>query len=164
MIDGEIRDLVRKALVEEPTLAGCTIRERISGGFRTARTPGTEVGRIDIEVRHGMVTLEGEVSSLAQRRLAGVLSWWVPGSRNVINNVAVQPPEDDSDEVIADAVRLALDKDAMVHSAGIRVGARHAVVILDGVVPVATDRAAAERDAWYVFGVLDVVNRLKVGA
>lgn len=162
MTDSEIRDLVRTALAEEPVLAGCTIREPVSGGFTTVRSPSTEVGRIDIKAQRGVVILEGDVSSLAQRRLAGVLSWWVPGTRNVINDLAVRPSEDDSDELIADAVRVVLEKDALVHAGGIRVAARHAVVILDGVVPAAAERAAAERDAWYVAGVADVVNQLEV--
>jgi hypothetical protein len=79
--DGEIRDLLGKALVEEPTLGGCTIREGSRGGFRMLRMPLTVVGRMDFKVRQGVVTLEGEAPSLAQKRLASVLSHLVTLNR-----------------------------------------------------------------------------------
>lgn len=160
--DAEIRDLVRKALVEEPTFVGCAIRERTSGGFTMARVASPAIGGIDITVSGGVITLDGAVSSLAQLRLASVLSWWTPGSRNVINNLAVQPPEEDSDAAIDDAIRLVLDKDPAVHAAGIRIRTQGAVVNLDGSVPAETDRVTAERDAWCIDGVKAVANRLEV--
>jgi len=158
--DDEIRDLMRKALVEEPALAGCTMRERIQGRFQIVHSPLTSVGRIDVVVASGVVTLVGEVPSLAQKRLVGVLAWWVPGTRDVMNTLSVQPAEEDSSEAICDAVRLVLDRDPAVHAASIRVGARDGVVTLDGSVPAASELALAEHDAWYLFGVRDVVNRL----
>ncbi len=162
MPDDEIRDLLRKALIEEPTLAGCIVREGARGGFNTLRTPLTVVGRIDFKVRQGVVTLEGEVPSLSQKRLPGVLCWQIPGTRNVIDELAVQPPEDDSDELIASAVRQALDRNPLVHAAGIRVDVRDRVVTLEGAVPAAGERDEAERDAWCVIGVAGVRNRLEV--
>ena len=37
-------------------------------------------GAIEIEVKDGVVTLDGRVPGLASKRLAGVLAWWVPGA------------------------------------------------------------------------------------
>jgi osmotically-inducible protein OsmY len=162
--DAEIDDLVCQALVEEEALAGCTIRERVRGGFRPAHSPLTNVGRIDIRVARGVVTLAGEVPSLAQKRLAGAFAWRTPGTRDVVNSLDVRPAEEDSDEAICDAVRLVLDRDPAVHAAGIRVAAQDAHVSLEGTVPTAAEVAAAEHDTWFVFGVRDVVNRLAVAA
>ncbi len=160
----EIRDLTCKALVAEPTLAGCTVRERTRGGFRMVRVASPGIGGIDITVNRGVVTLDGTVSSLAQKRLAGVLSWWVPGSRNVVNNLAVQPPEEDTDAGIEDAMRLVLDRDPAVHAEGVRIRTRGAIVTLAGTVPAESDRIAAERDAWCIDGVQDVIDRLEVSS
>ncbi len=160
--DAEVRDLTCKALVAEPTLAECSIRVRTRGGYRMVRVASPGMSGIDITVNRGVVTLDGAVSSLAQKRLAGVLSWWLPGSRNVINNLAVQPPEEDTATAIEDAMRLVLDKDSAVHAEGIRVRARGAVLTLAGTVPAETDRVAAERDAWCTDGVQDVVNNLEI--
>jgi osmotically-inducible protein OsmY len=72
------------------------------------------------------------------------------------------PPEDDSDDEIADAVRLVLEKDPFVDATQIRVGVRRSVVTLAGLVPSEPEREMAEFDAWYVFGVDGVQNRIEV--
>lgn len=46
-----------------------------------------------IEVKKGIVTLNGEVPSLTHKRLAGVLAWWVPGTRDVVNGLEEVPAE-----------------------------------------------------------------------
>jgi osmotically-inducible protein OsmY len=162
--DAEISDLVRKALVEEPALTGCTIRERIRGGFHEVHSPLTRVGHIDLGVMRGVVTLTGEVPSLAQKRLAGAVVWRTLGTRNVVNSLDIRPAEEDGDDAVSDAVRLVLDRDPAVHAAGIRVASRDWQVTLDGTVPSAPEIAFAEHDAWFVFGVREVVNRLAVSA
>lgn len=162
MPDGAIRDLVRDALLEEPALLQCRVREFVKGDLEPVRDPPEATGTIDIRVEDGVVTLDGDVTGLDQKRLAGALAWWVPGSRDVINGLGVTPPEADSDFEIADAVRLVLEKDPFVNADQLRVGVRNAVVALDGLVPTEDERDMAEHDAWYVFGVEDVVNRIAV--
>lgn len=162
MQDGAIRDLVRDTLLEEPALLQSRVREYVKGDLEPARDPPDATGTIDIRVENGVVTLDGDVTGLAQKRLAGALAWWVPGSRDVINGLGVTPPEQDSDFEIADAVRLVLEKDPFVNADQLRVGVRAAVVTLDGLVPTDDERNMAEHDAWYVFGVEDVVNRIEV--
>jgi osmotically-inducible protein OsmY len=111
-------------------------------------------------VEAGVVTLNGQVPSLSHKRLAGVLAWWVPGSRDVINGLEVMPPEEDNDDEITDAVRLALEKDPFVNAAQVRVRTKHAIVTLEGLVAHDTEKHMAECDAWYVFGVDKVINTL----
>jgi osmotically-inducible protein OsmY len=55
-----------------------------------------------------------------------------------------------------------LEKDPFVNAESIRVHTRRGVVSLDGTVPHDAERQLAENDAWYVFGVDRVVNRLSV--
>lgn len=160
----EMHDLLHRSMAEEPALGGCTLRDRVRGGFATKRIPEVEVGRIDVTIARGVVTLDGKVPSLAQKRLAGVLGWWVPGSTDVVNDLAVDPPEDDSDEALAGSLRFVLEKDSSVHAEGVRITARRGVVSLEGAVRNEAERAAVERDAWYLFGVDDVVNRLATPA
>ena len=74
------------------------------------------------------------------------------------------PPEDDSDDEIADAVRMVLEKDFFVDATKLRVGAKRCGVRLEGLVPTESERDMAEFDAWYVFGVDDVDNRIMVRA
>ena len=162
MSDGEIRDHVRDALLEETTLASCTIREWVKGQLEITREPSDATGTIDVRVEDGIVTLDGDVAGLGQKRFAGVLAWWVPGSRDVINGLGVTPPEQESEAGITDTVRQVLEKDPFVNAESIVVNTRGAVVYLDGTVPRDAERALAENDAWYVFGIDKVVNRLTV--
>jgi osmotically-inducible protein OsmY len=159
MGDGEIRDRVRDALIEEPAFA----RHAIYVAHNTSAPPLHPVAPcdyIEAEVNDGVVTLNGQVESLSHKRLAGVLVWWVPGIRDVVNGLDVQPSEEDTDDEISDAVRTALEKDRLIRSDSIRVTTRNAVVTLAGVAANDEQAAMAEADAWYVFGVNGVVNHL----
>jgi osmotically-inducible protein OsmY len=87
----------------------------------------------------------------------------VPGVRDVINGIAVEPPEEDAPIFIEEAVRLVLEKDPLVDASQIRVGVRGRTVRLTGLVRSDDVRRAAEADAWYIFGVDDVINEIAVG-
>jgi osmotically-inducible protein OsmY len=167
MSDAEIRDALSRALVQEPAFAECAIfervKERVEGAAELVRaSPGAPLGTIESAVEDGVVTLDGDVPSLEHKRLAGVLAWWVPGSRDVVNGLGVVPPEADGDDELTEAVRLALEKDPFVDASQIRVLCLVGGVTLDGVVPSEAERRMAEADAWYVLGVARVANRIRV--
>ena len=162
MGDGDIRDKVRDALLEDSTLGSCVIRVWDQERLETMREPPDATGTINVRVEDGIVTLDGDVTGAGQKRLAGVLAWWVPGSRDVINGIGVSPPEPDTEAAITDAVIEVLEKDPFVNAESIRVFTRQGVVTLDGAVPRAAEQKLAEDDAWFVFGVDKVVNRLGV--
>lgn len=162
MSDDGVLDHLRKAYYQEPAFQQFAITEGEAKLVR-AGLPGAS-GEIAIEVEHGVVTLNGSLPGLAAKRLAGVLAWWVPGVRDVVNGITVDPPEDDAPIQIEEAVRIALDKDPLFDASQIRVGVRGRTVRLTGWVPSAAARDAAEWDAWYVFGVDDVINEIETGA
>ncbi|MBI2089994.1 MAG: BON domain-containing protein [Deltaproteobacteria bacterium] len=163
MGDAAIRDHVRDVLLQEPALSACSIRTRSGNQLETAREVALEpAGEIVIEVKEGVVTLNGRVPSLSHKRLAGVLAWWVPGSRDVINGLEEVPLQQDNDDEVADAVRLVLEKDPWVRAEQIRVRVSNYTVTLEGLVPDTKVKEMAEFDAWYVFGVDRVINHLVV--
>lgn len=141
MTDEEVRQHILDALTEEPSL---------------------DAASVNIEVSAGVVDLEGTVGSLTHKRLAGVLAWWVPGSTDVINSLELDPPEEDSDGEIADAVRIVLEKDHLVNPSSIGVRVDGWTVTLSGVAASEAARNAAEEDAWFVWGVNDVKNDIIV--
>ena len=172
MSDDGIRDHLRKFFTRDPAFAELVVRELrrpapapdapadyalVSGDPAAAR------GEIDIEVRDGVVILNGRTPGLTSKRLAGVMAWWVPGVRDVVNGLEVDPPEEDAPILIEEAVALALERDPYVDASQIRVGVRDRVVRLTGYVPSAPVRAMAEQDAWCVFGVDRVINEIAVG-
>lgn len=163
MSDDGILDHLRKFFYDEPYFRHFALKEREDGKVTLVREAFEDTrDEIEIEVKKGVVILNGRVPGLASKRLAGVLAWWVPGSRDVINGIAVEPPEEDAPIQIEEAVRIALDKDPFVDASQVRVGVRHRTVRLTGAVHSAEARDAAEWDAWYVFGVDDVINEIVV--
>jgi osmotically-inducible protein OsmY len=163
MGDDEIRVHVRDAMIEEPAFERLQIRECVGREFQLARgVPEGARGTIDIEVQGGIVTLNGAIPGLTSKRLAGVMAWWVPGVRDVVNGIEVKPPEEDSPDMIEEAVRVALEKDPLVNASQIRVGVRNTWVRLTGAVAGSAEREAAERDAWCILGVDAVLNEIEV--
>jgi osmotically-inducible protein OsmY len=163
MGDGEIRVHVRDALIGELAFETLEIRELDAGNWRLVRgVPQGKQGNIDVEVQEGIVTLNGNVPGLTSKRLAGVLAWWVPGVRDVVNGIEADPLEEDSPDLIEEAVKVALEKDPLVNASQIRVGVRKTTVRLTGTAVTSAEREAAETDAWCIFGVDKVLNEIEI--
>ncbi|MEW6353075.1 MAG: BON domain-containing protein [Pseudomonadota bacterium] len=161
--DGATRDAVCNFLLQEPALRNCSVKVHDKGRLETLRDISVDPGgSIEISLQDGVATLDGWVISLSHRRLAGVLAWWAPGCRDVVNNLRVEPPERDSDDEITDALLLVLEKDPLLDADQIRVSTRDRVVTLEGFVNTEEDRKMAEWDAWYVAGVNQVINNILV--
>lgn len=163
--DGAIRDGVCRALLDEQAMTNCTLRAWIKGQVETLREilAADSCGNIEVSVENGVVTLDGEVISLSHKRLAGVLAWWTPGIRDVINGLEVSPPEQDTDDEVTDALRIVLEKDPLVKEPEqISVRTHNYEVTLEGLVTGESERHMAELDAWYLFGVDKVINNIEV--
>ncbi len=161
--DGAIRSALSDALLQEPALRPCGLEVWNKGAMETLRATDDRQHVIHASVEDGIVQLTGQVPSLSHRRLAGVLAWWTPGCRDVLNGLKVTPPEADNDGEIADALRLVLEKDPLLpHADQIGIHVHERVVTLDGAVGTREERRMAEIDAWYVMGVDQVVNHIVV--
>lgn len=161
--DGAIRSAITRALLDEPTLRDCALHVRHKGSMEALRVPPGNRDVIYVTVEDGVAELTGHVASLSHKRLVGALAWWAPGCRDVLNELGVEPPENDNDGEIADALRLVLEKDPLMpHADDLGIGVRRQVVTLSGVVTSEEERRHAEYDAWYLVGVRDVINRLEV--
>ncbi len=162
--DGAVRDALADFLLEEKVFTDCNISALAKGNSIILRDPGMHArGSIQIDVQDGVATLSGRVGSLSHKRLAGVLAWWTPGCRDVVNELDVMPLEYDHDDEILDALRLVFEMDPLIHSDQIRADSRNSVITLHGLLATEEERRMAELDAWYLFGVRDVVNRIAVG-
>jgi osmotically-inducible protein OsmY len=158
MGDGAIADHLQRSLMSDSAFGFCEIRR----AGMTNRTPEAGYPYISFAVEDGVVRLGGEVPSLTHKRLAGVLAWWVPGSRDVVNELGVDPPESDSDQEILDALRVVLDKDPFVNATQIRASCKDSRIVLQGAVRSAAERGLAESDAWALYAVADVRNDIEV--
>jgi len=164
--DGEILDGLEALLLDARELKNCTLRVMKKGQAITVQEAGGEdaSGDILVAVKDGVVTLDGWAISLSHKRLAGVLAWWVPGCRDVVDGMEVAPPEQDNDDEVSDALSLVLEMDPMIpHPEQIGIHTRNYVVTLEGLVASQTEKDRAEQDAWCLFAVDKVINHLAVG-
>src|SRR5512139_1874380 len=165
--DGAILDALVASLQAARDLKNCTLRVIRKGETVTLQEirDDNASGDMLVSVENGVVTLDGWVISLSHKRMAGVLAWWVPGCRDVVDALEVSPPEQDNDDEVSDALSLVLEMDPMIPDPGqIRIHTDHRVVTLDGLVGTQTERDRAEQDAWCLFAVDKVINRLAVRA
>jgi osmotically-inducible protein OsmY len=165
--DAQIRVSIRTLFGREPAFTDLALAEDLDPSPLAERSVAIAAspdprGRIEIEVADGVVTLNGAVPSLARKRLAGAMAWWAPGVRDVVNGLAVEPPEEDGPDALEEAVRLVLERCLLVDAGQIRVGVRGDVVRLTGLVRSKDMSRLAETVAWSVLGVEDVKNEIEV--
>ncbi len=164
MGDGAIADHLQRALMSDSVFGFFEVHRSVGGPADVGPVNQPRSGQpyIVFRVADGVVTLEGEVPSLTHKRLAGVLAWWVPGSRDVINGLGVEPPEQDTDDEILDALRMVLEKDPLLNATRLGASCKDSKIRLGGVVRTAAEKSLAESDAWALFAVDDVVNEIQV--
>jgi len=162
--DGAVRDAVCAYLMREPELRNCAIIALVKGHAEPLHeVPARDgSGAIEVGVQDGVVTLEGTVISLSHKRVAGVLAWWTAGCRDVVNSLDVQPGEEDNDAEVVDALQIVLEMDPFVQAEQVRASCRDYVVTLDGYVRSEDERRRVENNAWCLFAVDGVVNRIGV--
>lgn len=162
--DGTIRDVLSNAILSEPVFLHFNVSMWEKEAVQDLRlAPRAVEGSLVLAVNDGVVTLGGEVWSLSHKRFAGLLAWWVPGVKNVDNQIAVKPADSDTDDEINDDVNLALEKDPLVHEEQISSITRDHVVTLQGLVPTEEEKRMAEDDIWYMgLGVRGVINEVMV--
>jgi len=157
--DEQIRRRLLDLLFEDPCFGDYEL-SGTTAETRKLRSSSRQALRIDFSVSDGVVSLSGRVSSPLHKRLAGVLAWWTPGSRDVRNALNVDA-EGDADLDLEEAVKTVIARDPLL-ARELEVAVRDCVVYLRGAVSSDEERHAAETDAWYVAGVRDVVNEIAV--
>lgn len=162
--DGAVRDSLARLLLEAPELKSCSFDMKTNERMAVLRRVDHDAaGEIEISVTDGVVLLEGHVISQSHLRFVGALAWWTPGRRDVVNALEVRPAYEDRDDEVAEVMRLVLEADPELDCDLIRTGCEGKVVTLEGSVPSEQQKRRAELDAWSLFAIKGVVNRLQVG-
>jgi len=164
--DRQVRDALANALLHQRELHNCTVRQQDHGRreFLQEAHDDWPSGEIELQVEDGEIVLTGKVISLSHKRMIEALAWRTPGCRNVVDRLQVVPAEDDNDDELTDAIRLVLEMDPHVHADQLGVRSEDGVVTLAGVLRRDEEKQLAEMDAWSVWGVRDVRNRIEVRA
>lgn len=123
-----------------------------------------DASRIGVEVKNGVVTLDGVVSSLSEKAAAERAAQRVAGVKSIAMALEVELPghhlRNDAD--IAAAARNALDWNASVPRDAIKVVVENSVVKLRGEVGWAYARTAADTCVRQLTGVRDVINLVAI--
>jgi osmotically-inducible protein OsmY len=119
---------------------------------------------VRITVDHGVVSLDGQADSYAQRWAIEQAASRVAGVISVENNLAVKPPKEDDfheDDELAKAANRALEWDARVPQ-GVKATVEDGVVTLSGAVSLFSEKAAATDAVRNLVGITGVENDITV--
>jgi osmotically-inducible protein OsmY len=126
--------------------------------------PAVHAAHIGVSARNGVVTLQGFVRSLREKRVAEQVAGRVYSVRAVADDLEVTPDGalKRSDQAIAEAAVNALEWESAVPDASIKPVVRKGWVTLTGTVAAQWQKAAAERAVQNVESVEGVSNRILV--
>jgi len=124
--------------------------------------PNIDTTDIAVSANSGRVILEGSVKTYWEKMSAQDLVATLGGVVAITNLLTVVPSEMIVDQVIADDIISALDRNAMVDAQDIDVKVENGIVTLTGTVSSASASRAATTIGWYTKGVRDVQNNLIV--
>jgi osmotically-inducible protein OsmY len=131
--------------------------------WATLISPGT----IQVTVREGEITLEGEVESWFQKNVAANVVRQLLGVKGVSNRLSLAQPIDNSEPTVKPvavekAIKSAFKRSAVIDANQICVETSGSNVELSGNVRNLAEREEAERAAWAAPGVSSVDNQLTV--
>lgn len=126
--------------------------------------PGVNAARIGVSVNDGVVTLQGTVTTFAQKWTAERTAGHVFGVRAVANDLEVTPDAATSrtDSTIAQAVASALEWDSAIPDNAVKATVTSGWVTLTGTVGWQFEKSAAERAVRNLYGVKGVTNSMIV--
>jgi len=126
--------------------------------------PGVDAANIGVTVKSGIVTLEGEVDSFAEKWAAERAVKRVPGVKALAVEVEVKLPgsSERTDADIARAAENALVWNASVPDARIKVTVEKAFLTLEGEVDWQFQKSAADEAVRHLTGVKGVTNLITV--
>lgn len=117
---------------------------------------------IEVTVRDGWITLEGEVEGWYQKNAARNVVQHLLGVKGVSNLVSIKSKPKQTATVIETAIKSAFERNALVDANKIQVETEGGKVILRGNVRNFAELEEAERVAWAAPGVFHVDNQLTV--
>jgi osmotically-inducible protein OsmY len=117
---------------------------------------------VSVEVQGGVIILTGLVDTPAERHIVEEDVWGLPGVVGIDDRIAVAPAPTRPDHEIADDVRQTLKANPWIDSSDIRVAVHEQMADLTGHVPTREQKRLAGDGAWWVPGVKETRNDLRV--
>lgn len=127
-----------------------------------ARDIWVDENNVEVQVDEGKVFLSGVVEAFTEKSYAEDDAWSVPGVVDVIDDIAIIPSGERSDEEIVRDIEDSLVKNIRIDPAKIQVLVQKGVVTLRGAVSTIAQKWLVDDVAWWTAGVCQVVNELHV--
>ncbi|BEP13539.1 BON domain-containing protein [Acidothermaceae bacterium B102] len=128
------------------------------------RSTSLPAGSVKAEVHDQVVTLTGALSWHYQRSTAVNLVAGLPGVRDVVNEIVLQPQAVVSPVEAEASILAALQRSALLNVPAVKVSVNGSVITLTGTVSTWAERHEAEFAAWCTPGVTHVDDRLDFGS
>lgn len=174
---GESAVATSGTLPEDGVFDDASVTSRIQAKFFL--DAAVKARHIDVDTQGGVVTLRGDVASDNERAQALLLARTTEGVERVEDaltvNAAVDAPATDlpladapapsraDDEALTSRVQSRFGEAGSLRTATITVTAKDGVVLLDGIVPTAAAKQRAIDAARGTEGVVQVIDRIRVG-
>jgi len=128
--------------------------------------PNVDTAHIGVSARNGVVTLNGIVSTFAEKLAAERAARRVKGVRGIAEEIVVRPAaaHKRSDSEIAERAVKILSWDVEVPDTQLQVKVENGVVTMTGFVTYQYQKQAAENDVRLLSGVVDILNLIEVRA
>lgn len=146
-----------EGVAKNPTIEDQDIHMAVEAALFT--DPQIPENAIDVDVRDGIVMLEGTVSNLLAKERAIQTIETIKGVRGIVNQILVSTVVP-SDKELKQNVIYALAKDSTTDAYEIKVNVRHGIVTLKGKVESWQEKQLSENVAKGVKGVVEVHNEL----
>lgn len=145
MVKG-VKGVIDKIEVTTTYLADDVLESNVKDAL--LNDPATSSYQITVDANNSIVTLDGEVDSWQEKRIASHVAKGVLGVKKVNNNVEIDFKTDRPDFEIANDIRQALKFDVRVDHVLIDVDVQEGKVTLSGTVGSVTEKNLAIADAW----------------
>ncbi|OGH99018.1 MAG: hypothetical protein A2X42_06210 [Candidatus Margulisbacteria bacterium GWF2_38_17] len=125
--------------------------------------PSIEAAHINIEVQKGSVTISGTVDAYWKRHLAEDLTCKIKGVAKIINELAVVPANNLSDQAIAENIIAAFNRDRNITVDTVDIKVEKGKVTVRGSVPTWAGFHSILDVIRHTPGVIDIIDFLRFG-
>jgi osmotically-inducible protein OsmY len=130
--------------------------------YSLAADPDMDDTDIRVSVGAGLVTLEGSVDAYWKKSQAGQIACRARGVCDIANKLAVVPTRSIADQLIADDVQAAMERNSRVNMEDVTIEVEDGIVTLTGRVQNWSARRAAVGAAEFTDGVVAVIDRIAI--
>jgi len=157
-----VRDVQNSLTVKSPAAAIARDNDEVKSRIERVLLwdPNLEASKFSVSVKNGEAKIQGSVDAYWKKIKAEQIAFNIAGVTGLINELVVIPQENKADEVIAEELMSALDRNSYVNPHNINIKVENGKVTLFGKVRNSLAYRTAVDTARLTPGVKEVINQL----